>query len=127
MFEQIRQSNMKRDDTYLCKTTIINYERVDKVKKCLPSDIKLSAEVFKVLSDPTRLKIVLALLCRERLCVCDLAAIADITVSGISHQLRLLKNMKLVSYIKEGKMVYYSLNDSHVVNVLNEAVEHIKE
>ena len=120
---------MKEDLSDLCKTSIINIELVKSVRNRLPENeyINNLAETFKVLSDPTRLKIVLALLTKERLCVCDLAAISDITVSGISHQLRLLKSMKLVSYIKEGKMVYYSPDDSHVVNILSEAVKHIKE
>jgi len=120
---------MKEDLSDLCKTSIVNIEKVKRVRKSLPKNkyINNLADTFKVLSDPTRLKIVLALLTNERLCVCDIAAIADVSVSGISHQLRLLKGMKLVSYIKEGKMVYYSLDDSHVVNILSEAVKHIKE
>ena len=111
-----------------CKSSIINQEKVDKVNSLLPDDkdIRELAETFKVLNDPTRLRIVLAL-SFEELCVCDLAALINVSVSAISHQLRLLKGMKIVTYRKQGKMVYYSLDDSHVANLVNEAINHINE
>ncbi len=112
----------------ICKTNIVNYEKVNKVNQALPDnrDITELSETFKVLSDPTRLRIVLAL-SMEELCVCDLATIVKTSVSAISHQLRLLKSRKLVTYRKEGKVVYYQLDDDHVVNLIMAATEHIKE
>lgn len=112
----------------ICKITIVDQKKVEKVTSSLleDRDIIELADTFKVLADPTRLRIVLAL-SMEELCVCDLAAIINLSVSAISHQLRLLKSMKIVSYRKQGKMVYYSLDDSHIQNLLNEATKHIQE
>lgn len=112
----------------LCKTEIVDYEKVERVRSSLPAnqDITELSDTFKVLSDPTRLKIVLAL-ANEEMCVCDLAALVDVTVSAISHQLRLLRNMRLVSYRKAGKMVYYRLDDEHVENLIREASKHVGE
>jgi DNA-binding transcriptional ArsR family regulator len=86
----------------------------------------LTAELFKVLSDPTRLRIVQALLIEE-LCVCDISALINISISAISHQLRLLRSMKIVKNRKQGKMVYYSLTDEHIRKLINIADEHIHE
>lgn len=82
------------------------------------------AEIFKVLGDPTRVKIIYALTQKE-LCVCDLAAVLNISQSAISHQLRVLRNLRLVKYRREGKIVYYSLDDFHIVNLFNEGLEHV--
>ena len=71
------------------------------------------ADLFKVFGDPTRLRILYALSAQE-LCVCDIASVLNMTQSAISHQLRILKQMKLVKFRREGKTVYYSLADSHV-------------
>lgn len=84
------------------------------------------AETFKILSDQTRLKIVLALTKRE-LCVLDLAAVLGITESAISHQLRLLKTLRLVKQRKEGKMVFYSLDDEHIEDLIRVAERHTSE
>ena len=112
----------------ICKTRIVDQKKVEEVKKNLPEDkdLLLLAETFKVLSDPTRLKIVLAL-SKGELCVCDLTSLFNVTVSAISHQLRLLKTMKIVSYRKEGKIVYYSLDDDHIHNLIQETWNHINE
>ncbi len=119
---------MKKTKIDVCKTEIIDREKVEKVRRMLPEskDISELSETFKVLSDPTRLKIVLALSMVE-MCVCDLAALVQVSVSAISHQLRLLRGMRLVSYRKEGKMVYYSLDDAHVENLIKEASRHVGE
>ena len=82
------------------------------------------AEVFKILGDPTRVKI-LSVLSKRELCVCDLAAVLAMGQSAISHQLRLLRGARLVKYRKEGKEVWYSLDDDHVVGLMNQALEHI--
>lgn len=119
---------MQKAKIEICKTTIVDYEKVNRVKSKLPDsqDIQQLCDSFKVLSDPTRLKIVLAL-ANEEMCVCDLATLVDVSVSAISHQLRLLRNMRLVSYRKEGKMVYYRLDDDHVENLIREASKHVGE
>lgn len=119
---------MQKAKIEICKAEIVDYEKVERVLNSLPNneDITELSDTFKVLSDPTRLKIVLALACEE-MCVCDLATLARVTVSAISHQLRLLRNMRLVSYRKEGKMVYYRLDDEHVENLIREASKHVGE
>ncbi|MFO7928479.1 MAG: metalloregulator ArsR/SmtB family transcription factor, partial [Candidatus Humimicrobiaceae bacterium] len=81
---------------------------------------------FKALSDPTRIKIIASLLQNE-LCVCDIAAVIGTTNSNISHQLRVLRNLKLVKFRKEGKVVYYSLDDHHVSQLMEVAFKHISE
>ncbi len=82
------------------------------------------AEIFKALGDPTRLKIIYVL-SKSPLCVCDIASLLDMTQSAISHHLRLLRNLKLVKFKKEGKMVIYSLDDDHVLRLFKEGLEHV--
>ena len=84
------------------------------------------SETFKVLGDPSRLKIVLALL-RSELCVLDIAAILGISESGVSHQMRLLKTLRLVKHRKEGKMVFYSLDDEHIEDLIRVGERHVGE
>lgn len=112
----------------ICNQTVVDQEKVNFVKSQLPHGGEISAlsETFKVLGDPTRLRTVLAL-AKEELCVCDLAALIGVTVSAISHQLRLLRGMRLVKHRKEGKMVYYSLDDEHIENIIREAQTHVLE
>ncbi len=83
-------------------------------------------ETFKVLSDPTRLKIVLAL-SKKELCVFDIAELLGVTESAISHQLRMLKTLRLVKQRKDGKMVFYSLDDEHIEDLIRVATRHISE
>lgn len=103
-------------------------EDVNKIKKMMPSDDLLFdiAEVFKVFGDTTRMKIISALLEAE-LCVGDIAEITNSTQSAISHQLRVLKQAKLVKYRKDGQIVYYSLDDEHVSKMYELAKKHIEE
>jgi len=119
---------MNNSNIEICKATIIDQQKIDSVTRLMPDnkDITELSETFKVLSDPTRLRIVLAL-SMEELCVCDLAALINVSISAISHQLRLLKGMKIVTYRKAGKMVYYSLDDQHVQNLIDAAQKHILE
>lgn len=84
------------------------------------------AELFKTMGDPTRIKILYALKERE-LCVCDLSELLDMSSSAISHQLRILRNNKLVKYRKEGRSVYYSLDDNHVMCLFGQGLEHVLE
>ena len=107
---------------------IIDIAKVKKIKKLMPSDDLLFdiAEVFKVFGETTRMKIISALLETE-LCVGDIAEITNSTQSAISHQLRVLKQAKLVKYRKEGKTVYYSLDDEHIKDLYEIAKKHIEE
>lgn len=84
------------------------------------------ADLFKVFSDMTRVRILYALSCQE-LCVYDIAAVLDMSQSAISHQLRVLKQAKLVKYRREGKTVFYSLADRHIHTILNQGSEHVQE
>jgi ArsR family transcriptional regulator, lead/cadmium/zinc/bismuth-responsive transcriptional repressor len=84
------------------------------------------AEFFSVLADPNRLRL-LSALAQQELCVCDLAGHLAMGESAVSHQLRILRTMRLVNYRKEGRNVYYRLADSHVVNLYREVAEHLKE
>lgn len=111
-----------------CDVTFVHEDRVRSARQSLHDDettTKLS-ETFKVLSDPTRIKILLAL-DQEELCVCDIAALLGMTESAISHQLRMLKNLRLVKYYRKGKMTYYTLDDQHIKSLLRMAVKHAGE
>lgn len=114
------------EDKYRCKQTVIHPETVELVKERLPKDntmMRLS-HFFKMFSDSTRIKIVYSLSVAE-LCVCDLAEIIDMSQSAVSHQLRSLKDTGLVKYRREGKNIYYSLDDQHVQEIINQGLEHI--
>lgn len=106
----------------------INIENVNKIKKIMPSEELIFdiAEIFKVFGDSTRMKIIAALL-EEELNVSEIAAITGSTPSAISHQLRVLKQAKLVKIRKDGKAVYYSLDDEHVRKIFEIGKEHIEE
>jgi len=84
------------------------------------------AGIFKVLGDVTRVRMLKALSVEE-LCVCDLAAVLDLTQSAVSHQLRLLRTARLVKYRKDGKVVYYSLDDDHVKTLFEQGLEHVQQ
>ena len=103
-------------------------EAVERVRGLLPPDEVLYdlAELFKIFGDSTRVKILYALLEGE-LCVCDIAGLMEVTQSAVSHQLRVLKGSKLVKFRREGKTVYYSLADEHVIRILSQGMEHIQE
>ncbi|HEC82669.1 MAG TPA: ArsR family transcriptional regulator [Thermoplasmatales archaeon] len=117
---------MNKED--VCEIKYVNEKAVQKVKsKMLDDEIILKiANTSKILGDPTRVKILFALSQKE-LCVCDLAYLLGMTHSAISHQLRLLRSNNLVKFRKEGKIVYYSLADEHVVKLIEMGVEHAKE
>ncbi len=112
----------------VCQTNIIHEDKVKKIKQEMLKDqtILHLAETFGALSEPTRVKILHALLHSE-LCVCDISAILDMTISAVSHQLRVLRNMRLVKFRKEGKMVYYTLDDDHIGQLFKIASEHVNE
>ena len=101
---------------------------VSEVRQHLPPEDTLIdlAELFKVFGDSTRVKILYVLLEHE-LCVCDIAALLGMTLSAISHQLRILRAAKLVDFRREGKTVFYRLADDHVRTILDMGIEHIME
>ena len=107
---------------------IIDKDRVNKVLKNIIDDEKMFelAEVFKLFGDTTRMKIFCALK-ESELCVYDIAYITKCTQSAISHQLKLLKDSNLIKSRKDGKVVYYSLDDDHVEKILEKGLEHIEE
>lgn len=115
-----------RNDT--CDVHAINAAVVRRVRnEMVPEeDIESLAETFSALGDPTRARIIFAL-SRHELCVCDLADLLGVTLSAVSHQLRLLRHLRLVKYRREGKMAYYSLDDRHILNLFHECLRHVQE
>ena len=115
-------------DFEIAEQNVVDFEKINKIKKILPQDelIFEMAELFKVFGDSTRMKIISALL-EEELCVGDIAVLTNSTPSAISHQLRVLKQAKLVKYRKEEKIVYYSLDDEHVRQIYEKGREHVEE
>lgn len=113
---------------FLCQEEQVHEDVVEQVRCQLPPDELLYdlAELFKMFGDSTRVKILYALY-EQELCVCDIARLLDVTQSAVSHQLRVLKNGKLVRFRREGKTLYYSLADEHVVRILAQGMEHIEE
>ena len=111
-----------------CNCTIIHEDVINKVKSSIPEDEILYdlADLFKIFGDSTRIKILCGLFQAE-MCVCDIAALLGMTQSAISHQLRVLKQARLVKYRKEGKIVYYSLEDEHVKRIFDQGLIHISE
>lgn len=108
--------------------THIHQDAIRSARKAILEDESIWSltETFKVLSDPTRLKIVLALL-KEELCVFDIAELIGISESAVSHQMRMLKTLRLVKQRKEGKMVFYSLEDEHIEDLIRVATRHTEE
>jgi DNA-binding transcriptional ArsR family regulator len=113
----------------VCSINEIDPEAVAYVQeRALPSKtIERVSRLFSALSDPTRLKILHALTVTKELCVCDLAALAELSVSAVSHQLRLLRDRDLVHARRDGRMVYYSLADDHVATLMGTGIEHADE
>lgn len=111
-----------------CEITQVHQGAVDQVRQVLPPDEVLSdlADLFKIFGDSTRIKILYALL-RSELCVCVIADLLGLTQSAISHQLRALKNARLVKARREGKTVFYALADDHVKTIIDQGLEHVSE
>jgi ArsR family transcriptional regulator, lead/cadmium/zinc/bismuth-responsive transcriptional repressor len=108
-----------------CEIFTYDPAKVERLKAELAGTEGL-ALIFKALADDTRVRIALAL-SHEELCVCDVAHLMSISVATASHHLRLLRNMGLVKYRKEGKLVFYSLDDAHVVTIIRTALDHFGE
>ena len=111
-----------------CEFLQVHQDVVDEVIKRMPDEDLLMdlSELFKVFGDSTRIKILYVLL-ESDMCVCDLAQILNMTQSAISHQLRILKQSKLVKNRREGKTVIYSLADGHVRSIISQGMEHVGE
>ena len=111
-----------------CEFMHIHEEIVDKVEKVMPDEQQLLdlSEFFKVFGDSTRIKI-LYVLSQSEMCVCDIATLLQMGQSAISHQLRVLKQMHLVTFRRDGKTVFYKLADSHIQTILAQGMEHISE
>ena len=111
-----------------CDCEVIHEEVVNKVRDAMPpgDDFLHLANLYKMFSDPTRLRILWALFL-EDMCVCDLAALLSMSKSAVSHQLKPLRLTNLVKYKKQGKVVCYSLADSHVKDIFEKGFEHIRE
>ena len=118
----------KKDNSAICEVLCINERKVASARQAMKPDETLYklAATFKVLGDPTRTKVISALL-QEELCVCDLASLIGISQSAISHQLRVLRNMNLVKYRKDGRIAYYSLDDDHISSILMAGLKHVEE
>ncbi len=119
---------MKNKDVLKCDCTTMHQDIINSVRSNMPSEKNLYsiAELFKVFGDSTRIKIICALFEAE-MCVCDIAHLLNMTQSAISHQLRVLKQARLVKYRREGKIVYYSLDDEHIKDIFNIGLAHINE
>ncbi|MEZ5421741.1 MAG: metalloregulator ArsR/SmtB family transcription factor [Pyrinomonadaceae bacterium] len=112
----------------MCEIQFVDSEKVSNVTRALKSDaaFRLLADTFKALGDSTRIRIAFAL-SREELCVCDLSNLLGVSQSVVSHSLRVLRDMQLVKFRKEGKIAYYTLDDEHIEHLLDEGFRHVEE
>ena len=119
---------MSPSKTDVCQVISFNEKKVKAMRKTMLPHATANdlADTFKAMADNTRIKIIYAL-SRDELCVCGLANLLGLSISAISHQLRVLRNMKLVKFRKEGKMVHYSLDDEHIEHLFAEGLKHVRE
>ena len=119
---------MEKQSADCCDQVFVHEDLVKKVNEGMPEEEELYdlAELFKVFGDSTRIRILFVLFEAE-VCVCDLAEVLHMTQSAVSHQLKILKQAKLVSARREGKSVFYSLADDHVRTIIAQGREHIEE
>ena len=117
---------MFKDD--VCDLVQIDLARVRKIRSELvtPDAVQGLADTFSALGDPTRVRILDAL-SRGELCVCDLAAVLGLSQSAVSHQLRLLRGIRLVKPRREGRIVFYSLDDQHIISIFKQTLQHVEE
>ncbi|MDR2657076.1 MAG: metalloregulator ArsR/SmtB family transcription factor [Oscillospiraceae bacterium] len=135
---------MEYRDADRCEITAVHVETVERVRVRMPRDEALTdlADLFKMFADSTRVKILYALHAAEaawdeggqasgarrgELCVCDISALLSMTSSAVSHQLRALRQTRLVKYRRDGKIIYYSLDDEHVSSIFQQGFEHAME
>lgn len=120
--------NQKAVEFDKCESSCIHEDVIQQVQQHMPDEELLFdlADFFRIFGDSTRVKIVCALL-KAELCVCDIAALLDMSQSAISHQLRVLKQARLVKFRRAGKIVYYSLDDEHIQSIVDLGLAHIME
>lgn len=120
--------NRERENLEICEVPVIHEDVLARVKEKMPDDdpVYEVSELFKVFGDSTRARIICALNIEE-MCVCDLSALLNMTQSAISHQLRLLKVSRIVKSRKQGRVVYYSLDDAHIGEIFAMAFDHVME
>ncbi|MDN5341455.1 MAG: ArsR family transcriptional regulator, lead/cadmium/zinc/bismuth-responsive transcriptional [Oceanotoga sp.] len=125
--EKINKPEKKETD--VCKNNIVHRDILEQIKDKIPADEILFdlADFFKIFGDTTRIKILNLLFQAKELCVCDISIALNMSQSSISHQLRVLRQAKVVKYRKDGKVVYYSLDDEHIEQIFNTGMEHITE
>ena len=118
----------RREADDLCEVVCIDERTVRRARRAQKPDeiVARLAETFKLLGDPTRLRIVFAL-SREELCVCDLANVLGVSQSVVSHSLRALRQMRMVRYRREGKIAFYSLDDAHIAELIDQGFRHVEE
>lgn len=123
-------SDIKQIDDCIeeCESFHVHSDIVNAVNQSMPDEELLYdlADFFKVFGDSTRIKILYVLL-QSEMCVCDIAQLLNASQSAISHQLRILKQMQLVKFRREGKTIFYSLSDGHIKTILSQGFEHIRE
>ena len=112
----------------VCEIDFVDAEKVRSVQREMKTKeaVTLLADTFRLLGDPTRVRIVFAL-SKEELCVCDIANLLGVSQSAVSHSLRTLRQMKLVRFRRVGKIAYYTLDDDHIANLLDEGFRHVEE
>ena len=118
----------KTTEVECCSEECVHEDLLKIVNDTMPEETELYdlAELFKVFGDTTRIKIICALF-ESEMCVCDLSCLLNMTQSAISHQLRVLKSARLVKFRREGKVVYYSLDDEHIKHIYDAGLNHISE
>lgn len=120
----------RRDQADVCEVQVVDLEKVDLARRALPDSATLVGltETLRALGDPTRLLIVCALATDsvDELCVCDLATLVRVSDSAVSHSLRTLRRLGLVRFRKVGKIAYYTLEDTHVAELVREGIRHIE-
>ena len=111
-----------------CEVQFVHKDKVDRIRRKIQDDdlINRMAEIFRILSDPARMKIVICLE-MEELCVCDIEALTKISQSSVSHHLKILRQMNIVRFRRDGKMTFYALSDSHIPALLAIARDHTLE
>ena len=121
-----RKANMIEQDG--CLVRMVHLDRVARAREeAIPgSDLERLVLIYKALGDPTRLKMTMALR-RGEMCVCDLAALLGISESAVSHQIRRLKDLALVKGRRDGQILYYSLDDHHVDEIIQVGLDHLRE
>lgn len=123
-----KKEKILEDSQEICESVVIHKEVVENTKTKMPDDTSLNelANFFKIFGDSTRVRILWALSLNQ-MCVCDIAALLNMSQSSISHQLRVLKQNKFVKNRRDGKVVYYSLLDEHISYILKQGLTHISE